>query len=143
MSEHRSHVEQNKHDKKVTISFLTIVIISFIIISFFGYQVNSTHNLAVDSKRLALENKQRIIDNAQTRRDLLKASKRTDYKLCRQIKKLNGGFRLAAYMSFKNLDRNLALLHVVKTDEIIAAAKEQRDIKLARYKDINCKELRK
>ena len=57
---------------------------------------------------------------------------------CREIEALKEAQRSEAVESYRNLDRNLALLRIERTDEIVAVAKQSRDGQLDRFKREPC-----
>lgn len=127
----RNYKQQVKHDKNVTISFWILVIVTTILVSIFSYQLAKTHSLAK-------ENQKRIAETVLLRKQIVTNSTQADYKLCKEIKTLKGGFRAAALRNFNNLDRNLKLLRLPKTPEITAAATSDLNSALTRYRDIKC-----
>lgn len=57
---------------------------------------------------------------------------------CQQIELLKKGERDAAWQSWRDLDKNLRLLGIEKTPEIVDAARKSRDMKLRQYAAIDC-----
>ena len=57
---------------------------------------------------------------------------------CTEIEKLKAGEREAAWQSYRELGRNLELLHLKRTREIERAALQQRQRKLIRYAGTPC-----
>lgn len=57
---------------------------------------------------------------------------------CREIEKLKQAQREEALRSFRDLDRNLRLLRIPRTPEVVRAARENRDRKLERFRREPC-----
>ena len=57
---------------------------------------------------------------------------------CKEIELLKQGFREDAQEARDNLDRNLKLLNIEKTPEIVRVANDTLDDKLNRYQRVSC-----
>lgn len=128
----RNALEQRLHEKKITASFVILVIMSTFIVSLLAYQIQKTRNLAKENQNL-------IIEAAEVRKQLVTNFRLSERHLCEEIRILKGGFRKAAYRRFNDLDRNLDLYKITKTPEIVLAAEENLNTTLNRYKDVPCK----
>lgn len=57
---------------------------------------------------------------------------------CQEIEELKKGERKKVWDEFNDLDKNLKLLHLKKTPEIVAASKRRRNRELSRYAKDPC-----
>ena len=57
---------------------------------------------------------------------------------CENVEELKTAQREEARESFRNLDRNLKLLGIAKTPEVVRAAEKSRDDKLRRFASHSC-----
>jgi hypothetical protein len=71
--------------------------------------------------------------NRQIRRDLVVGLKRADVSNCLRVEKLYAQERAEARRNFRELGRNLRLLRIEKTPEIVALARQNRDRQLERF----------
>lgn len=70
----------------------------------------------------------------QAREDIARQS----LENCREIEQIKTGARSAAWRDFNDLNRNLKLLGIARSPEVVDAAKRSRDRRLEQYKAEKC-----
>jgi hypothetical protein len=81
---------------------------------------------------------QRSVDSAQKSAERRAVVADAITYACTEIEKLKSGEREAAWKSYRNLAKNLKLLHLARTPALEKAAVDARDDKLRRYHAVSC-----
>lgn len=108
----------------VTLSFMAVIAVAVFVTGVQAYELKKVHDLGQ-------ENKKRITEAAEIRRDLFRELERADLRLCLTQEKLKTQNRTDAKENFSRLDENLELLQIPKTPAIVQRAREnlERDLK--------------
>lgn len=122
------------NERRVTLSFWTVVVVSAIIVSVLAYQLNQVRVLSEDTRDLGRANLARIKESNSVRVDLVSAFRRSNQSLCVEIEKLKQGFRIQAFENYNNLPKTAKLLNLELTPELRQAALESRNKQLNKYK---------
>lgn len=117
--------ESSLLSRNVSLSFGVVVAVAILVTSCQGYQLREVRHLAA-------ENRGRIHESEQLRRDLVRGLRIADYRLCVGQELLKDQNRADAIRSFNELDLTLRILKLERTPEIVEVATERRDRVLKR-----------
>lgn len=119
-------------------AFILLVGIAVAVAAYNDHRINRaeqriSHNSA-RAQDLAEANKRQD----KLRVELLQGLRRADLRACLRIEELKAQNRAEAQQNFDQLDRNLRLLGIPKTDEIVKVALEQLQRDLTRNAPAEC-----
>lgn len=116
---------------KVVVAFLLIAGIAVATAVWNDYRIDQAE------RRIRANTASNEQQNA-VRAELVAGFRAQDVRFCMFINDLRAQNRLDAHRDFAQLDRNLRLLGVAKTPEIVEVATENRDRILARNQEVKC-----
>lgn len=120
--------------KKIRNAFIGVVVVAVVVTVGLNYQINQNRDAVRQLHKLAIEQQQFRVARS-------KLTSRTDLLICKAVNGLKRSERERDNRDFRNLDRNLRLLHIAKTPEIVRAATKDHRQNLARTRPIDCTNL--
>lgn len=123
---------------RASVAFTAVVVIGLTVV---GWQEKRNHDLAHANRQAlkAIAADQRLFDRFRVERAARTSA--TDRLICKAENSTREVERRRILRDFRNLDRNLRLLHIRKTPELVRVAKADRDRNLADLKPLPCKTL--
>lgn len=120
--------------RRVTRSFVAVIVVAFAVTTLLAYDIHQNRQAI---RVMAAD--QRAFDRFRAER--AKRTTSADRLICLAVNGLKKAERDRDIRDFRNLDRNLRLLHIRKTPEIVRAATHDYHENLRRTKPLKCNRL--